>query len=80
MSAVRALAFVSFMVSAAVLSSVNTQAKAVFHCSEQESCNDLNECGGACSCTCDNLNQWPYGCGGAPYYPDGFCAILYSAE
>jgi hypothetical protein len=80
MSNVRALAFVCFMASMAALSSVNTQAKSVFHCSEQETCSDVESCGGACSCTCDNYNAWPIGCGGGPYHGDGFCSVPYSAE
>lgn len=71
------------MASMAALSSVNTQAKSVFHCAEQESCNDLDGCGGACECTCDSWTSWPNNCAwdpGGPYWYNGYCLIPYSAE
>ena len=83
MSKVRAIAFVCFMTSMGVLSTVNTQAKSVPHCSEQETCGEFEGCTGACGCTCSGLFAWPFGCYGGPppsTYSDGYCAILYSTE
>lgn len=83
MSKVRALAFVCFMASMATLASVNAQANSVLGCQEQEWCNEFEGCGGACECTCDNLNPWPQNCNGGPppeTYSDGFCTIPYSTE
>jgi len=75
MSRARAFAFVCFVVSIIGFSPRTPVSAAAFHCSDQEACNDINPCGGSCSCTCDGENQWPLSCPGGSQ-ADGFCLIL----
>lgn len=75
MSKVRALTFVCFMASVAVLAVARAEASAEFKCT-QEACNVGT--GGClepgCDCTCDGLTP----CSPDPWW--GWCAILFSAE
>lgn len=76
MSRLRALAFLCFMVSIAALSMAKTQAASEFKCSE-DACDDIVGCEPGCGCTCDGVNEYPYGCGGWHF---GWCGIQYSAD
>jgi hypothetical protein len=83
MSKIRALSFACFMASIVALASVNSQAKAVLGCQEQETCNGDIGCGGSCACTCNGQTAWPDTCNWDPEGPNwysGYCVIPYSAE